>query len=428
MVKKLLCLLLAAMGGCVSGVGRERDTDGGDPIKALKHRLSEVRGLAFTAEVPIEFGTKERLNHRLEVDVQADQSDRKREDISLAYAKLGLLPVGIDLRRSSMNFYSSQIQGFYNSKTKKIVLLKETIPTISNSPPAEGSDTTALAHELTHALQDQQFSLGAKLRPSENGDRNLALRSVAEADATLSEYAYRFGGLQDWVPEYVRQILEAETQESMSPDVPAVIADKIRFQYSAGLNFVSRVLDDHGWLRLNLIYKYPPLSTEQILHPEKYFMTPDPPTHIRLRGLVALFPAEWREIENDTLGELMAQCLFKQFLGPEDAVVAAEGWGGDRFIAYRNGDEVAFIWATVWDSAKDATEFYDRYKRILSMKYRAPSIDSGVYIEKRDRSVIVIEGVEQNRIRRNIDSVWNTMVLDRVIYQPLPLGSSFGSH
>jgi hypothetical protein len=425
MVRQLLCLFLTGISGCVSGVGLGPDTNGDDPIRTLKHRLSEVRGLAFTAEIPILFETKEGLTERLAADLKADFGERRRQDISLAYAKLGLLPRKVDLRSSLLNYYSAQAQGFYNSTTKKIVMLEEqNLSTMSASLPGDGIDTRTLVHELTHALQDQHFSLAVRLRPSVNGDRVLALRSVAESDAILSEYAYLFGGLEHWVPGYAREIIEAGAGESVLPGVPAVIADKMRFQYSAGLKFVSSFIGNHGWLPVNLIYKYPPLSTEQILHPAKYLFMPDPPMDVSLKDLEALFSDEWREIENDTLGELMVHCLFKQFLDPENAAAVANGWDGDRFVAYRRGEEVAFIWVTIWDSAGDAQEFFDNYQTIASMKYEAQPLEQArIYIEQRDQTVLVVEGLDREYVKGLIETVWHGMEIKEAPFQPAPLGS-----
>jgi hypothetical protein len=349
--------------------------------------------------------------------------ERRREDTSVAYVKLGLLPRSADLRNSLLNYYSSQAQGFYNSTTKTIVMLEGHNPsTASASLPGEGINTRVLVHELTHALQDQHFSLAARLRRSINGDQVLALRSVAEGDAILSEYAYLFGGLEDWVPGYAREVLDAGAGESVFPGVPVVIADKMRFQYSTGLKFVSNFIGNNGWLPVNLIYQYPPLSTEQILHPEKYLSMPDPPTDVSVKGLTTLFSGEWREIENDTLGELMVRCLFKQFLGTATAAVIAEGWDGDRFVAYRREDEIGFVWATTWDSARDAQEFFDGYQSIVPMKYKAQSQEQArVYIEKRDQTVLVVEGLDREYVKGLADNVWRRLEITNVVFQPPPL-------
>lgn len=417
--RQILFLFLTATTGCVSGVA----TNSADPIKTLKYRLSEVRELAFKAEVPIVKQTDESLNKRLAADLEADMDDRRREDLSLAYAKLGLVPRGVDLTSSLLGYYSSRVQGYYNSTTKEIVLSEGQDPlAILNSAQGTGIDTRVLVHELTHALQDQHFSLATRLRPSVNGDQVLALRSVAEADAILSEYAYLFGGLEEWVPDYVLQILASDKWQSPPPDVPAVILDKMRFQYSDGLKFVARLISNRGWPALNAIYAHPPLSTEQILHPEKYRSMPDPPTDIRLKDVTALFSEEWREIENDTLGELMVHCLFKQFLNPEDADVVANGWDGDRFVAYRRGDEVAFIWTTTWDSARDAQEFFDGYQSIVPMKYDAQPLEQArVYIEKRDQTVLIVEGLDRDYIKEFVENVWRGMETKEASFQLPPL-------
>jgi hypothetical protein len=181
---------------------------------------------------------------------------------------------------------------------------------------------------------------------------------------------------------------------------------------------VSRALGNGGWLPVNRLYHSPPLSTEQILHPEKYFEVPDPPTRIQLKNLSRLFPSTWREIENDTLGELSVHCLFNQFVGLSAAASVAQGWDGDRFVAYQKGDDVAFIWAKIWDSDADADEFYEQYHQVLTIKYGPRPNGSDYYVEKRGSVVLVIEGLEREEIDRNIGSVWAEMVLEEGTVQP----------
>jgi len=425
---QILLLVSIATAGCVGFVGRDGHSNSIDSIRDIKGRLSEVRGLVFTADVPIMFETKEALKERIKAEFEAGLGHLKREELSLAYAKLGLSPSEVDLRSSLLNYYAAQALGFYNSTTKSIALLARQDSTTMSNVSLNQETSRILVHELTHALQDQHFSLAEKLRPSQNGDEILALRAVAEADAILTEYAYRFGGLEDWVVDYVHQVVAAEPHESEFSDITAVVMDKMRFQHSAGMNFVARLSKRHGWLPVNLAYFYPPLSTEQILHPEKYFARPDPPTRIGLKGLGALFSLEWRSIENDTLGELLVQCLFKQYLSAADAALVANGWDGDRFVAFRNGDEVAFIWATVWDSLKDAGEFYDNYQKILSVKYSSRSFDSRFYIEIRGLSVIVVEGLDLGRVESNIGAIWSQISHEEEMFNPPPVRSLIGSH
>ena len=417
----LFVVVVVIVSGCSTTISQDRS--GRDPIKEAKYRLSEVRGLPFKADVPILYESRESLQERLEADLKDELGDRKREDISLAYSKLGVLPAGVDLRSTLLNFYSSRAEGFYNPKTKAIVLVKpENSPVKSGASPAEAIGPRVLVHELTHALQDQHFDIGPKLRASGNSDQALAFRVVAEADAILSEYAYFYGGPSDWLPEYVYQLLANRIAESAFSHVPGMVVDKMLFQYSDAMKFIARTIEEYGWEGLNLIYAHPPVSTEQILHPEKYFVAPDPPTSISLNNLSALFSEKWREIKNDTLGELMVRCLFKQFLSLGEAISAAAGWDGDRFIAYRKGDEVAFVWATSWDSTQDAREFFDAYQTILPMKYESrPFEKERSYIERRDRKVLIVEGLERDFVHGFVDNIWRGMEAEKAAFEPPPL-------
>jgi hypothetical protein len=233
LTSRIIILFLAITSGCVRAV--EPGKIGVDPVKTVKSRLSEVRGLAFIADVPVLVETKESLSKRLQADLEAHESEKKRADKSIAYAKLGLLPPGADLSRTFLNYYSPQVEGFYDSTTEKIFLLNRKNPSTKagalSREDADEIDMRVLVHELTHALQDQHFSLARKLRAPASGDRVLALTAVAEADALLAEYAYLFGGLQEWLPPYVRQVLQNEMRDLDYSAVPAVIADKVRFQY-----------------------------------------------------------------------------------------------------------------------------------------------------------------------------------------------------
>jgi hypothetical protein len=422
----LAIVFLLGLNGCAGRIGLEASSENPHPIDALRNQLSSIRGLSFIDDVPVVAESTEGLKEYVDTDLQPNMRGKDLDDISAAYEKLGLLPHGANLRSGLLSFYSAEAMALYDSKTKRVVFVGNPSGR-SDALTGAGIDEKVLVHELTHALQDQHFLVGDRLRHSNNGDASLALRSVAEGDAILTEYAFSFGGLNEWLPGYVARVFGGAGDDAAPSAVPMIVADKVRFQYLAGVRFVSHFLGKDGSLSVDLLYKYPPLSTEQILHPEKYLEAPDPPIRIELKGLSGMFSSEWREIENDTLGELMVQCLFKQFIGPEGAAAVAEGWGGDRFVAYRNGNEVAFVWATVWDSAKDAQEFYENYQKILSMKYGTPLLDSRSYIEKRHRSVMVVEGVKPERIKKNIDTLWVDMVTEQETFHPPPFGSSTAS-
>ncbi|MBI4490631.1 MAG: hypothetical protein HY694_16220 [Deltaproteobacteria bacterium] len=417
-----LCLIIQA--GCAPYLVVSRGTVNRYKLQEIKTGLAALRGLAFKTEVAVEVKNKDEMGRHLEADLAREYGDEKLQNIAVAYTKLGLFPEGVDLKRSLLDFYNAQVVAFYDPKAKKLVLPEDLgggmfLATLQFVVRRDILGEMVLAHELTHALQDQHFLLEDRLGPSSNEDKTLAFRSVVEGDATLSGFGYLFGGIDKKSLAEVHRAIQGSIGEARAAlaGVPEAIVEELLFQYYGGVSFVSRLLDERGWLGVNLLYSSPPLSTEQVLHPEKYLDQPDRPTHVDLKDLSPLFPSGWREIENNVLGELMVQVLFKQFHSEEEGKVVAHGWDGDRFVAFRRGEEVSFIWATVWDSSKDAEEFSEKYQEILSKKYGGPATaGSYAHIEQRDRLVIIVEGLEKAHVMGNIEKIWQGMELKEESY------------
>lgn len=411
----LLGFLLFAQIGCASRLSATDDMRSVDKFGKIKQSLSAIRGLSFTQGIPIGYETKDAMRKYLEADLIRDSGEENFKDIARAYVKLGLFPKGIDLKNTLLKLYAGRVAGFYDLREKKVVLPK------SYYFVESGFDENALVHELTHALQDQHFSLGHRLGLSRNGDKTLAFRALAEGDALLTEFAYLHGGLDKGFSASVSQILQSNfgRLQSALSDVPAAVSEKLLFQYKAGASLVYRVLKDKGWPGVDLLYSSPPLSTKQVLHPEKYLELPDPPTEIELEDRASVFPADWKEIENNTLGELMVRCLFKRFFPEGEANRVASGWAGDRFVTFRRGEEISLIWVTVWDSSGDAREFFRKYEEILSRKYRGSETDGlKTYIEQRDQRVVVVEGLDRDRVKKNIEKIWQGMQLAKEAFKP----------
>lgn len=418
MLKRLLLLFLLVQGGCspylvVSGGAVNRDKLGEIEAGVARHR-----GLEFKGEVSIEVKNKEEMLRYLERDLEQEYGQGRLQKLALAYAKLGLYPKDLDLKKALLGFYSEQLTAFYDYKTKRLVLPESmgggmVLNTLQFLSRRDLLGEAVLAHELTHVLQDQHFSLQKRLGPSNNDDKTLALRAVIEGDATLSGFVYLLGGTDGQslalVTEKIREGLK-EARSDLS-DVPGAVVEEMLFQYYGGVSFVSRLLKERDWRAVDRLYAAPPLSTEQVLHPEKYLDAPDFPTRIELPALASLFGPGWEEIENNVLGELMTEVLFRSFFTEAEAQAAAEGWDGDRFVAFRRGEEIAFIWATLWDSSTDAEEFWQKYRELLAKK-SGPEISASAYIERRDRRVIVVEGLERARVGEKINEIWQGMRLE----------------
>lgn len=406
----LLAVVLFAAGCAVPAAPVVGDDPGRAAVKRIQPRLAALRGLQFKAEVPVETKSRAAMSRDFERELDEEYGADGLKKKALAYGKLGLVPENVDLKKSLLDFYDAQVLAFYDPKGKRLVM-PERLPTgVAPGSPDAAADMV-LAHELTHALQDQNFAVGDKMTRTTDDDGDLALRAIIEGDATLSGIAYTLGGLNREVTGKISREFRETVRETRAalPDVPEAIVEEMLFQYSAGVAFVARLLEERGWPGVDLAYAAPPLSTEQLLHPEKYFSVPDPPTRIELADLGALFPAGWSEIENNVLGELMVRVLFKQFLPEDEANAVAEGWDGDRFVAFRRGAEVGFVWASVWDSERDAEEFVRGYARLGQKKYAGKSAADDVFIGRRGRRAIVVEGLNQREAGDKIEKIWQGM-------------------
>jgi hypothetical protein len=127
------------------------------------------------------------------------------------------------------------------------------------------------------------------------------------------------------------------------------------------------------WKRIDEVWKSPPESTEQILHPDRY-LAHDSPVRIEVKPLVSL--ASRHEIRRDVLGELGMRLLFRSRLPEPQADAAAAGWGGDRLIAYDGAQANALplvIDLSVWDTETDANEAAAAFRALFAKITGAPA-------------------------------------------------------
>ena len=130
------------------------------------------------------------------------------------------------------------------------------------------------------------------------------------------------------------------------------------FPYTSGYDFIEGFFLDGGWAAVDELWLNPPISTEQILHPNRY--PDDVPVELIVPELLDTLGPMWREMDRDVLGEWFTLLTLREFLPEEQAQTAAEGWGGDYYVALHNdsGGEGVLILATSWDTVRDAHDFY----------------------------------------------------------------------
>lgn len=255
-----------------------------------------------------------------------------------------------------------------------------------------------LIHELTHVWQNS-------LPSATNYDNNKAQNALIEGDAsyTTNYYYYKTqhnntnnnndgsassGDVSNLENSYQTNLsallLCTPGLYLVYPEVSSIVANLNQFPYIQGKTFVSKIVDTYGWERLNQCYTTPtymPSSTEQILHPDKYFAGET------AKNVIAPTPADdsWTLIpssygySSDTYGEYFIYIMLRQWLNDNQAQKAATGWGGDNATYYEKDTDYLFIWNITWDTTQDASEFNQAFTDMLKHTPAKPQNNNNTY-------------------------------------------------
>jgi hypothetical protein len=373
-------------------------------LDAVARTLTVVRGLPFRAEVPARVLDDAQVSALIAGELEREFRPGDLDRLTAIYARLGFLSPSTPLGPAVQALLSDQIAALYDPRTKSLALtaggLRQQTFTLRVIEILTGRDLLGevlVAHELTHALQDQHFGLPTSTPPmtNANGDRALARRALVEGDASLASVAYARGGQLDapTVERFVEEVAAVpEELRERHPEVPEVLRSGLAFQYNTGSNFTARAYLAGGWKAVDDAHRDPPVSTEQVLHPEKYFGARDQPATIALGGTEGLERRGWQRILEDTFGELDLRVLAGRAFDPADAADIAAGWGGDRCRALGHGDELAIVWLTTWDTPADAVRF----------ETAIPVLIEGAHVERRDASVLIVVAPEPERLAAQV--------------------------
>jgi hypothetical protein len=240
------------------------------------------------------------------------------------------------------------------------------------------------AHEFAHALQDQNFDL-ANLSVGLAGDEQpeapdliLARLALVEGDASQVMADYLMWRVQEqgdalFAMGLFGGLIGVDITQLNS--APPIISAELFFPYLEGQAFVQAALERGGWALVDAAYARPPLSTEQILHPDQYFSA-DEPQQVAVALPDAVLGPNWRLAHHFTLGEFYLHHYLAQRLSEADAALAAEGWGGDSVAVYINEatQGIAWVYRATWDSASHSVEFADAFTVFAGARYGAEPI------------------------------------------------------
>ena len=429
--------LLALISGCAGAGIRPVSPPPPLPFEELKKSVSRLRELPFQHEVSLETRPKEEVRRLLEQKL-SDESDKESvAQLARVYGRLGLIPEDADLAKALTDLRFFRESARYDVPARSVIAPQGSLApglVFLRSPwplEEEKARELVLAHALARALQEQHFQPQDKGRHRNTEDMRLALGALESGDAVLVGLAHLAGGSKELILDGVKGLaLQATRADKEMAYLPQPLRGKAVFQYVQGSQFVLWAYSLKGWEGVNRLFSSPPLSTKEILHPEKYFTKRENPVWITPWNLIRRFSGQ-KKIE-ETLGEYLIRLLLARTLSREEAERAAAGWTGDTLLAFEQGEQLVLGWITAWENREEALEFYQSYRRALENR-RGISLESAgantltsrsgppLLLQVRENIVFFLDGVPAPRSVAIAEGVWGDLEIGTES-QPLELG------
>ena len=359
----------------------------------LFHSVDEI--LAFDSKrtgLPVKKQVKRRLTSRDEVvgyltKHMKDEDVKRLQRSELVLKKFGLLPRDFDLEKLMVSLLREQVAGYYDPKTKTVNLL-DWVPIEEQEP--------VMAHELTHALQDQTVNLDkwmkkgekdlgeTKKNPTpediENDEMDTAREAVIEgqAETAMLEYELAPAGRSiadspDLVANMVEQMATGTDDSKVFKDAPIFLKESLTFPYSYGLRFEIALMEKGGKEKaFAAVLAHPPHTTRQIMQPETY-MADEKIEPMRIPGFKRDFK-DYVKFDIGAMGEFDVAVLIEQYAGKELSKRLYPEWRGGYYYAARpKGNAAAplgLMYVSRWSSPEKAAEFAGIYARSLGQRYK----------------------------------------------------------
>ena len=380
--------------------------------------IQKIRDLDFKTPVPMVVKSRGEAEQMMEADLERDYTNEQFEVDGIAGSLVGLYPAGIDLKAASLSLLKAQVAGFYDPHGKEMVLVEggDDAGIINGTKQFMAQRDVIgemlLAHELTHALQDQHFGLEKMLDAVKNNDdRELALKAVAEGDAMIAGYAYVSGRMDTVVADALAddmkdlpQVFAAQTRNA-----PEGLSIPLVFQYSQGTRFVAEAYRRGGWNAVNKLYSDPPQSTHQVIHPAYYFDRPEKPVQISIAGYEKVMPG-WIKADKDTYGELLLRVILERNLGKRATDVALSAqWAGDQMLILKQGRGVTVLWMIAFDDPYNASHFAVIYETILDRLLGDGTVHR---IDYRGNDVLIVIGEGANYFTSLEPVIWKETTIN----------------
>ena len=380
--------------------------------------IQDIRQLRFKHPVPLSVKTPDEAEKMLEAEMMRENTEEDLRRDAVVGALVGLYPPNMDLKAEALKLMKSQVAGFYDQHEKQMVVVVGNFGLgFWNSATQfmiqrDIAGEVVLAHELTHALQDQNFDLESKMdKVKDDDDRALALKSVAEGDATLAGFAYSYGRMDDATANLLLANLGdlPKALAAEAPNTPEGLCEPLLFQYTAGTSFVAEAYRRGGWMAVDALYGNPPQSSHQIMHPGLYFEGGAPPVRIALAGYEKIM-AGWKTVDDESYGELLLKVILERNLGKQSSEVSlSTRWAADRMVVMQQSRGINLIWMIAFDNAHDASHFAVVYTTLLD---RLLGDATPHRIDYRSNAVLILIGQSSNYFDVLAPAIWNASAIE----------------
>lgn len=385
----------------------------------LYQQLAALKGIASPGPPPPVLLRSRAENRRfIEQEIARRYSPALLEAERKSMVAWGVIPEDYDLRRLFLDLLEEQVSAYYDARGKVMI--------VGDWLPPE-QQRAALMHELVHALQDRELPLDTFIAPDPgHGDRLLARQALVEGEAValsfdlmLKPQGVDLTGLSDL--SMAQGLIVSSAGGPVVSKAPQFVRDFLLFPYVEGLSFVYQFRKRHPWSDMSAVYRDPPRSTTQILHPEKYLDAREHPLPVVIPDLSRLLPGG-RLVSDDELGEFALGAVLALHLGEVDGRRAAVGWHGDRYRIWEDGGgrfviayrviavdaQVAAALATHLQASVEKRHPELAGKAVVRGGGIVTWVDGGrvFAVENRGRSVVLLERLPAQVFDRARDTVW----------------------
>lgn len=342
---------------------------------SILEQMSRLTGLPIKAPLKKRIVSRPEIRKLLLHNLQTEYTPHQIHVQQATLQAFGLVSRSFDLEKFLISFYTEQAAGFYDPRTKTMYM--------ADWIPAD-MQQMVLAHELTHALQDQNFGLQHYMQAVKNHDDAQAARqAVVEGYATVAMFQRMLGSASlATLPSFdtlIGPLISRQMAEfPVFSKAPFFFRLEALFPYIQGATFIGQGLKQEGsWKALDRLFTQPPTSTKAIYQPNVYFHHESlPEIHLPARTPLDSSPG-LAPLDENTLGELGFNALLGQFLSEARAKAVSADWLADRYILYENSakQDYALVARSRWANAEAALAFFRDYHAVLLQKYAELAAD-----------------------------------------------------